>query len=83
MQPQLKNQDSLHIYIDFSGCIDFEKMGLIKKSNKVSGWFYGCVEFLRQPIQVITMGFYTLSHGKLHDRGYSDILYRINSLYIM
>ena len=23
------------------------------------------------------MGFYTLSHGKFHDRGYSDILYKI------
>ena len=26
------------------------------------------------------MGFYTLSHGKFHDRGYSDILYEINSI---
>ena len=32
---------------------------------------------------VITMGFYTLSHGKFHDRGYSDILYGINSIDIM
>ena len=31
----------------------------------------------------ITMGFYTLSHGKFHDRGYSDILYGINSIDIM
>ena len=29
---------------------------------------------------VITMGFYTLSHGKFHDGGYSDILHRINSM---
>ena len=31
------------------------------------------------------MGFYTASHGigKFHDRGYSDILYRINSIDIM
>ena len=29
------------------------------------------------------MGFYTLSHGKFHDRGYSDILYGRNSIDIM
>ena len=31
------------------------------------------------------MGFYTLSHGRFHDddRGYSDILYGINSIDIM
>ena len=29
------------------------------------------------------MWFYTVSHGKLHDRGYSDILYGINSIDIM
>ena len=32
---------------------------------------------------VITIGFYTTSHGKFHDRGYSDILYGINSIDIM
>ena len=32
---------------------------------------------------VSTMGFYTLSHGKFHDRGYPDILYGINSVDIM
>ena len=32
---------------------------------------------------VITMGFYTLSRGKFHDRGYSDILYGINSIDII
>ena len=32
---------------------------------------------------VITMGFYTLSHGKFHDRGYSDIPYEINSIDIL
>ena len=32
---------------------------------------------------VITMGFYKLSHGKFHDRGYSDIHYGINSINIM
>ena len=26
------------------------------------------------------MGFYRLSHGKFHDRGYSDILHGINSI---
>ena len=29
------------------------------------------------------MGFYSASHGKFHDRGYSDIVYRINSIDIM
>ena len=28
---------------------------------------------------VIIMEFYTVSYGKFHDRGYSDILYGINS----
>ena len=32
---------------------------------------------------VITMRFNTLSHGKFHDREYSDILYGINSIDIM
>ena len=32
---------------------------------------------------VITMGFYTLSHGKFHDRGYFDILYGINSIDVL
>ena len=32
---------------------------------------------------VITMRFYTLSHGKFHDREYSDILFGINSIDIM
>ena len=29
---------------------------------------------------IIIMGFYTTSHGKFHDSGYSDILYGINSI---
>ena len=29
------------------------------------------------------MWFYTVSHGKFYDRGYSDILYGINSIDIM
>ena len=29
------------------------------------------------------MKFYAASHGKLHDRGYSDILYGINSIDII
>ena len=29
---------------------------------------------------VIIMGFYTLSHGKFHDRRYSDILYGIHGI---
>ena len=32
---------------------------------------------------VITMEFYTVSHNKFPDKGYSDILYRINSIDIM
>ena len=29
------------------------------------------------------MGFYTVSHGKFYDRGYSDIHYGINGIDIM
>ena len=32
---------------------------------------------------VTTMEFNTLSYGKFHDRGYSDIVYGINSIDIM
>ena len=32
---------------------------------------------------VIIMRFYTASHGKFHDRGYSDILYGMKSIDIM
>ena len=32
---------------------------------------------------VIIMGVYILSHGKFHDRGYSDTLYGINNIDIM
>ena len=41
------------------------------------------IEF--QPIQVVshTIGLYTVSHGKFHDRGYSDILDGIKSIGIM
>ena len=40
-----------------------------------------------QPFRVVEQGnyhvIYTVSHGKFHDRGYSDILYGINSIDLM